>query len=289
MSVPIVPIVPGGGNTSTPPKVKKQVSPSKKWCFTLNNYTDEDVKSLSSSIVPIKRMMFQSEVGLEGTPHLQGWLEFKTKKRPKSVYSNKSIHWEKMKGTIQDNITYCSKSDTYDGKVRFALGCAFPYLGPQIELTGWEKTIVDILKKPPVQGTPEFRNIYWVWEPDGNFGKTTFAKWIYHNLANVIVTEGKVGDMKNGVAVYFQAHGRTPEIVLIDIPRVNSNHFSVAGIESIKNMFFYSGKYEGGMVSGPRPHVVVFSNAYPPIEKMSTDKWKIMDLREDEPEFRSAY
>ena len=31
----------GEGNTNPPPK--KRISPSKMWCFTLNNYTSEEM------------------------------------------------------------------------------------------------------------------------------------------------------------------------------------------------------------------------------------------------------
>ena len=85
--VPTVPTVPEGGNTISPSSTRNNrtciVNPAKKWCFTLCNYTPEDVEYLKSSNVPLcQKIMFQSEIGEEGTPHLQGWVEFKTKKRP---------------------------------------------------------------------------------------------------------------------------------------------------------------------------------------------------------------
>lgn len=96
---------------------------------------------------------------------------------------------------------------------------------------------------------------------------------------------GKASDMKNGINTYIQTNYVVPKVIIIDIPRVSKNHISIAGIESIKNMFFFSGKYEGGMVSGPNPHVVAFANVPPPYEDMSADKWHIMDLQDDDPKF----
>lgn len=220
--------------------------------------------------------MFQSEIGENGTPHLQGWLVFKTKKRPKSVITNPRIHWEKMRGTVDENIFYCSKSDTHDNKVRFCKGCRFPYTGPQITLRPWQEHVVNILK-----GEPDERTVYWIWSQAGNMGKSTFAKWLFMNLDGVIVTGGKAVDMKNGVLTYKQNNFDTPKIVLVDVPRVASNHFSVAGVESIKNMFFYSSKYEGGMVCGPPPHVVCFANCEPDYSLMSRDRWQVMNLAHD--------
>lgn len=274
MSSP-VPTVPEVGNTISTSSTAITVNPAKKWCFTLCNYTNEDVEYIKSENVPLcHKMMFQSEVGENGTPHLQGWVEFKTKKRPKSIFKDcDKIHWEKMKGSIQNNIDYCSKTDTYTGEIRFCRGCCFPYQGPQITLYDWQKKVVDILK-----GDPHDRHVYWVWSAEGNMGKTTFAKWIFHNIEGTIVTGGKANDMKNGVMNFINTNNVFPKVVIVDIPRVNRGHFSVAGIEEIKNMFFFSGKYEGGMVSGPIPHVICFANVPPNQEEMSRDRWNIMNL-----------
>jgi len=275
-----VPNVPEGGNTISP---SSTVNPAKKWCFTLNNYTQPDIEYLETqhcAIVP--KMMFQTERGENtNTPHLQGWLEFKVKKRPMSVYKElHRIHWEKMKGTLTQNIEYCGKTDTYTGEYRYARGCDFPYLGPQIALYDWQKPVVTMLK-----GKPHDRNVYWVWSSHGCLGKSTFAKWIFHNIPDTIVTGGKANDMKNGVQTYIIKNNKFPRVVIIDIPRVNRGHFSVAGIEEIKNMFFFSGKYEGGMVSGPPPHVICFANVPPTYEEMSADRWQIMDLETEDKVF----
>ena len=284
-SVPNVPNVPEGGNTSTPSVTsKKAVSPAKKWCFTINNYTEEHCKMLrlsDCSIVP--KIMFQSERGEEGTCHLQGWLEFATKKRPMSIFKTTQIHWEKMKGTIKENIDYCGKTDTYTGEVRFSRGADFPYHGPQIVLRPWQEKVVEILRDKPCD-----RSIYWVWSHKGNMGKSTFAKYIFHNIPDAIVTGGKASDMKNGVQTYINTNHKFPKVVIVDIPRVNRGHFSISGIEEIKNMFFFSGKYEGGMVSGPKPHVICFANCEPNYSEMSEDRWQMMDL-EGRHEFQRAF
>ena len=65
----------------------RQISPSKHWCFTLNNYSMDDIKVLKntdSSIVP--RYVFQEEIGEEGTPHLQGYINFNKKVRPMGFF-----------------------------------------------------------------------------------------------------------------------------------------------------------------------------------------------------------
>ena len=57
-------------------------------------------------------------------------------------------------------------------------------------------------------------------------------------------------------------------------------YLSWCGIEEIKDMFFYSGKYEGGMVCGENPHVIIFANEEPPLEKMSNDRWRVIEIKQ---------
>ncbi len=71
----IVPIVPmERGNIIT---LSKQIAPSKRWCFTLNN---PEIDEISNIVLVCKGMtgvfIIGSEVGENGTPHLQGYVEF---------------------------------------------------------------------------------------------------------------------------------------------------------------------------------------------------------------------
>lgn len=253
----------------------KQISPSIHWCFTLNNYTINDISniiSIDSSIVP--QYVFQEEVGESGTPHLQGYLRFKTKKRPKSVFSSdnlRGIHWEKCRN-IQKSIDYCMKSDSRKGKQYFR-GITRPYKLIIDNFYKWEEEIISILNNDP-----DDRSIHWFWESIGCKGKTTFAKWIFLNYENVIVLSGKGADMKNGIVEYQKKNSKLPKIVLINVPRSNIDFLSYTGLEEIKDMFFFSGKYEGGMICGENPHVIVFANEEPCSSKMSEDRFRIYNI-----------
>ena len=263
----VVPTVPVGGNTKTP-----TVNPAKRWCFVLNNWNESEFCSICSKIKTLCSIgLIGKEVGENGTPHLQGYIEFKTKARPKSKFDNDRIHWDKCKGSREENITYCSK----DGNVWYH-GIDTPYKIDLKEFYDWETKIIEKLKEEP-----DDRTINWIWEPKGCAGKTTFCKWVYLNYDNVIVLSGKAADMKNAVMLYEKMEGVLPKIILIDIPRsTNTEFLSYQGIEEVKNMFFYSGKYEGGMVCGKPPHLFIFANERPNYEKCSKDRWKIINIED---------
>ncbi len=256
------------GNTisSSPPK---QISPSIRWSFTLNNYTD----AMVSSIVPIfktecKYAIVGKEVGECGTPHLQGYVEFKRKLRPLSLDLPKSIHWEKSKGNRTANYEYCTK----ENNVCIAIGVPKP-IKLIDNLYWWQHKIIDDIKVEP-----DDRTINWLWSETGGVGKTSFQKYLVIKH-NAIVLGGKAADCRNGILEYYKKHGDTPNLVCIDIPRsFNADFVSYEAYENIKNMLFYSGKYEGGMVCGNCPHLYIFANFEPDTTKMSNDRWCITQI-----------
>ena len=69
--------------------------------------------------------------------------------------------------------------------------------------------------------------------------------------------------MKNGVIQYkINNDDCEPELIVINLPRsFNSEYLSYTGIEEVKDMCFYSGKYEGGQVVGNCPHLIIFANS----------------------------
>ena len=86
--------------------------------------------------------------------------------------------------------------------------------------------------------------------------------------------------MKNGIIEYVKKHGDTPERIIIPIPKTfNLEFISYEGIEQVKDMYFYSGKYEGGVVCGNCPHIVIFANE-PPADtgKLASDRWVVTEI-----------
>jgi hypothetical protein len=111
------------GRVQGQPKAKlRRENPAKRWCFTLNNYTDEDLEWISKFIIPDNCVfaVVGQEIGESGTPHLQGFVNLKVKKRLSQLKEllGSRAHLEQAKGTDQDNDNYCTK----DGKVYLRIG-----------------------------------------------------------------------------------------------------------------------------------------------------------------------
>lgn len=87
---------------------------SRKWVFTLNNYTDEDIKYFSESDLktPLYCIIGKEVAPSTGTPHLQGFLEYKNKVSFKELRLNilrPRCRIEMANGTAQHNKAYCGK------------------------------------------------------------------------------------------------------------------------------------------------------------------------------------
>lgn len=261
-----------GGNTKTPSK-SKQSNQHMHWIFVWNNYQKEDIETLETLFRHIcHKYCFQEETGENGTPHLQGVISLKKRARWSEFGLPSAIHWEKVE-KLTNAYIYASKKETRTGNT-FTLNYELPYETNIEKLYPWEENLLKILKE-----IPDGRTLYWIHEPNGCAGKTTFQKYLFTRMEDVIVLSGKGADMKNGVVNYYTKTGRHPKIVLINIPKsVDLNFVSYTGMEEVKDMFFYSGKYEGGMIHGRNPHVLVFANKEPDYDEMALDRWQVIRI-----------
>lgn len=262
-------------NGNTKHSRKKQISPAKGWCFTFNNYSSEDPKIIHDVLIKeCKKFIFQKEIGEQGTPHLQGFAEFNKKIRPDSLKLNKTIHWEKCRNK-EASIEYCKKSETATGEIytNIKFKKEIKTLDENM-LRNWEIDIINIINKEP-----DDRKIYWYWENKGNSGKSTFVKYLCIKYGALLLSN-KSSDMKYGIVKYMEKNdGCYPEIIIIDIPRsISSDFISYTGIEEIKNACFFSTKYESDMVIGNCPHLFIFANEEPNKDKLSLDRWAIVNI-----------
>lgn len=93
---------------------------SKYWCFTLNNYGEEEVEALEASYAqegtPITYLIYGKEVGENGTPHLQGYVELSGRQRVagvKRLLGSQRFHLEKRRGSADQALAYCKKDGDF--------------------------------------------------------------------------------------------------------------------------------------------------------------------------------
>ncbi|AXQ66295.1 MAG: putative viral replication protein [Cressdnaviricota sp.] len=260
------------GNTSTKSNKKKRVIPTKKWLCTLFNMKMETAVEIFQ-VGTTKGVIGAEICPTTGREHLQCYFVFNTKIRANETYKLLKGHWEKAKGTDEDNYRYCTKDN------RSREWGHFPILSEiyklcYSDLRDSQKEIVDMFK---TREHPKYgRKIYWFWEKTGNWGKSITATYMVDRMNAIIVSGGKK-DILFGVGEMCK-DGNAPPIVVVDIPRVSKDGLSIAAIESVKNGLFFNEKYEGGMIRFARPHIICFANQPPPLEKMSADRWVVRRL-----------
>ena len=227
---------------------KKQIAPSKHWCFTINNHNKKDI-SLLMSDSSIDQLVMQEETGDKGTRHLQGYLKFKWKKRPVSVFGKGFAHWEKTRN-IRHAIAYAQKEETRTGEQWFRNIKKIRPLKCISVLYPWQRKLVDIVKEEP-----DNRTIHWYYSKLGDVGKSAIARYLCIHHGALIVS-GKIADIKYQIINYVGV----VDLVIWDVPRTAENYINYGGLEKVKDACFASNKYESKMYIGNPPHVIVFAN-----------------------------
>lgn len=280
----------GRGNSETLPPKRK----NRKFCFTLNNYTDERLAQLKNEKF-YKYIIFGKEIAPStGTPHLQGYFELEHPRYIKGLMEKdcKGMHLTVANGTAEQNKVYCSKGiDIFEwgtplkghGGKRTEKISAIERAKKElmesrynnVNWRPWQQAILDKIKEEPND-----REINWIIDYKGNNGKSFLATYIVATMEGVIICDGKKDNIFNQVNEMMTKQDKIPKIILLDIPRQLEGKIHYGTLEALKNGCLYSGKYEGGVCVFKPPHVFAFANFDPDTTAMSTDRWNIEELEE---------
>jgi len=85
------------------------MSKCRNFVFTVNNYTDDHVEKLVLLKDEVDYMIVGDELGENETPHLQGFIRFRSPRSVRNIVNVLPGHVEVAKGTPYDNFIYCSK------------------------------------------------------------------------------------------------------------------------------------------------------------------------------------
>lgn len=92
-------------------QLRQNMPASRNWCFTENNYDGVPVEEDFGKY--FRYCVYQEELGENGTPHLQGYLQLTRAVTLSAVRKMlPRANWLIAKGSPQKNVTYCTKEDT---------------------------------------------------------------------------------------------------------------------------------------------------------------------------------
>ena len=269
-----------------------------KWSLTIHGAKPENCP-----ILKILKSQFQKdeytlaavayETGEQGIhPHWQIYFQTAKTCRMKQKISlvlgeEISFHLQACKGTRNANLVYIYAVHKQHeiGWVQYSKGHVPPasyrpyktenLLWLHNNMKPWQRWVTEKV----TQQRADFRDILWIWEPEGNSGKTYLAKYL-HYFHGAIITGGSSRDMKHAIARWKQITGHYPITIIVDLARADTiRKDGYKAIEQLKNAIFFSGKYESGMVASCNPpNIVVFSNTHPKIQHFSNDRWIIKKI-----------
>lgn len=258
---------------------KQQSIQRKYWIFTIGKSVETDSKRLELTPDDIiawakscgaSRYVFQLEQGIGGYVHYQGFLELRVKRRLEELKKGMSrAHLEPSRSAAASD--YCKKVETrLDGPWSWP----YEYQGEDlpVELYEWQWAI---LKE--IEGKPIPRRVTWIWSNEGNIGKSKFCKYLmFHHGAQLVG-----GNRKDAAFAVTNAGKVEKPIYLIDLERSRGNDIDYSMLEQLSNGSFFSPKYESVSYIGPEPFIFVFANMPPETEKLSADRWVIIELKRE--------
>lgn len=170
---------------------QKSKERNRNFCFTLNNYTDEDISKLKS--LECDYLIVGKEIASTGTKHLQGFIRFKNARFiSATIKLIAGWHVEIARGSIEDNIKYCSKegdffekgerpiqgkrTDLNEIREAFEKGELLSNIAMTLCKNYQELKFAENIEKYYCRPKKEYKAklVYWIWGPTGS-GKTRKA------------------------------------------------------------------------------------------------------------------
>lgn len=138
-----------------------------------------------------------------------------------------------------------------------------PTLRGDATLRNWQSELEQELDDPA-----DDRSIIFYVDERGNNGKTFFQQWYISRYSDTtqLLGLGRRDDMAYAV-------DPVKRIFFINVPRGSMEFLQYSLLEQLKDRLVFSTKYQSEMkVLTYTPHVIVFSNEYPDMNKLSEDR-----------------
>lgn len=279
---------------------------AKNWCFTLNNYTPDDERKFQE--LDCQFLIYGREVGEQGTPHLQGYVQLHDKKRLTWLKKNISYeaHWEAAKGTMQDSIVYCSKQDPNPFKKGVERHCGRNDLNAfkdAVKEGGYtakraREEFSEISMKYPRFVDAYIADQYDAAADVAEYPLNDWQQELWLKLQRepddrkiIFVVDIKGGSGKTWFAKWYEKHHRAQlltsgkfadmayalnmdnRVLFINCTRQQQEFLSYSFLEAVKDQRVFSTKYESRVKHIPKCHVVVMMNQEPDPNMLSEDRY----------------
>lgn len=263
----------------------KQPAPAKDWCFTLNNPESREDEFYAIKMLDYQYLVYQVELGEQGTPHVQGFIQLREKMRMTALKKFlPTAHWEKRRGTPEEAAHYCKKPvpDCYcqhcKGIERFDdfFEDGIMSVDPVMELRMAAQVIKDKGLSHAVDRFPTLLIRYptgmkaldHFYTPRRNFktevtivyGVSGMGKSAYARRApNLYLLPAAGGE--GGTEFLGEYHPRVHESVLAD--EFFGNHLRFAFLQRLMDRHPMEAQTKGGWVQFLARHLVITSNLPP--------------------------
>lgn len=285
----------------------------RRWCFTLNNWVETDLAAIDA--LACRYVVYGKETGSSGTPHLQGFVIFDSSLRLSAVRTLlPRCHLEPARGTSVQAATYCKKDGDFVERGELPVNSGkrtdwdefldwvreldtqpserdvisqFPRLWVRYSRRLMEVVSAMLPSPVLVQGEPrdgfqdelvqmlddssDDRSVYFYVDTLGNTGKTWLCQYLLSKFPQKVqvLRIGKRDDLAHAI-------DSTKSIFLFDVPRSQMEYLQYNILEQLKDRMIFSPKYSSmTKLIGCNPHVIVFCNEHPDMEKLSIDRYKV--------------
>lgn len=295
------------------------MSASKNWCFTLNNYNEDDINRIDALVgvnASVAYVVYGKEIGDSGTPHLQGFISFSKRLRLKQVKAiiGSNPHIEVARN-VNASIKYCKKDGNWTEKGSLV------GQGTRSDIEAFKTSVKsglldlkelrelhsEVYSKCtrfcleyvsdhfPVIEIPVFPLRVWQTNLKNKLGLPPDRRKIIF-VVDVVGNSGKswfahyytsLPEQKCQVLVPGKkadmAYILKPclSVLFLDAPRSKQGEFiQYDFLEDIKNGYVFSSKYESRVKTFAPMHVVVNMNEDPDLTKLSLDRYDILNIND---------
>jgi len=250
------------GNTKTSSRARGYI-------MTWNNYNSSDIDTLTQyfRLNQAKYCIGEEIAPSTKTPHLQIFVyfpnahAFTTMKR---VFPR--CHIEKMRGSIEQNMSYCTKDGVYHSNIKKKSPLK---VLTENDLYDWQRDIEMLILTEPDE-----RTIHWYWDSTGCSGKTKLTKYLLNKYDWVAFSTCT----KSADILTIASEDKTAYI--LNFTRSQEGFAPWQALESLKDGLVSDCKLkkQSRQIVMNCPHVICFANWEPDRSKLSKDRWCIVEI-----------